>query len=244
MGRRQVLRALGALVGFGGVSGSGAGLAAEAGVGGSARATAAETQKAAKQAVVQPATGSSGVDAGETRVWLDAKFLAPGFSQQVPDAERTVYAAGRWDGMELRAFTRAEWEDWRRGGGGGERTWEACISENRARAERDLERVRLVYERDKRKVVQSVELSCERPLVCSAVLAPSLGERLADAFGDEFFLSVPNRGKAFVFPKFAGDLSRFAARVWEAYRETAYPVSYEVLEWRRGALRAVGAFEP
>ena len=93
-------------------------------------------------------------------------------------------------------------------------------------------------------VIEYAELSSAEGLVSSAVLAPEFGERFEDTLGEVLLLAVPSRSRAFVFPQLASDVSRYSNLVWNAYRETAYPVSVELFEWRKGVLRAVGLFEP
>jgi predicted Rdx family selenoprotein len=93
-------------------------------------------------------------------------------------------------------------------------------------------------------VIEFAELSSEQPLVASAVLAQELGSRFAETLGEVLLLAVPSRYRAFVFPQHGRDPSQYAGMVWEAYRETAYPVSVELFEWRNGRIKAVGAFEP
>ncbi|MEK0445127.1 MAG: hypothetical protein RLZZ399_448 [Verrucomicrobiota bacterium] len=181
--------------------------------------------------------GAALAEGGEWRVWMEARFMRPAMSAALPGAERTVIAGGRWDGEELRAFSKKEWEalgvDWA--------TFE---KEARRQSVRDWEGVEIRLERDKRKVIQFAELRSKQPLVASAVLAPGFGERFADTLGDRLWVVVPNRFQAFVFPKLAGAYEKYAGMVLQSYAATAYPVSLEVLEWSRDGWRAVGIFDP
>ena len=171
------------------------------------------------------------------RVWLEAKFLAPAVHSPVADAQTTVFAGGFWDGSQLVPFGRSQW-------GGLALNWGGFESAARARAGEDLAGVSVRFERDKRRVIEFAELSSDQPLVASAVLAPNLGARFSDTLGEVLLLAVPSRYRAFIFPKHGRDPAQYAGMVWAAYRETAYPVSVELFEWRSGRIKAVGAFEP
>jgi predicted Rdx family selenoprotein len=180
------------------------------------------------------------VGAGEEpawRVWLEARFLAPAACAPVPESQGTVFAGGFWDGSQLVPFERGQW-------GALGLKWGDFESAARQKAGGDLAGITVRFQRDKRRVIEFAELSSEQPLVASAVLAQELGSRFADTLGEVLLLAVPSRYRAFVFPQHGRDPSQYAGMVWEAYRETAYPVSVELFEWRNGRIKAVGAFEP
>ncbi len=172
----------------------------------------------------------------EWRVWLEPKFMQPAASGPVRGAERTVLAGGLWDGQELNAFSKSQWEtlglDWASFERGAlqQATW-------------DLERVEVRLDRDNRKVIRFAELRSKEPLVASAVLAPGFGERFAQTLGDSFFVAVPSRYQAFIFPKLVGDPREYTDLVVKGYKATVYPVSLELFEVSGGVLRAVGVFE-
>ncbi len=155
----------------------------------------------------------------------------------MPGAESTVFAAGFWDGSQLVPFERGRWSAL-----GLE--WGAFETVARKNAAAELLGVSLRFQRDKRRVIEFAELYSEQPWVASAVLAPGLGARFADTLGEVLFVAVPSRYRAFVFPQHGRDPAQYADLVWAAYRETAYPVSVELFEWRGGRIKAVGVFEP
>ncbi len=163
--------------------------------------------------------------------------MAPALSAPVENAQRTVLAGGRWDGTNLVAFTRKEIEASRM-------QWQTLESETRIAAANDFQKVQVTYKRDQRKVIEYAELQSKEPLVASAILAPELSTTFADSLGEVLLVVVPNRNHAFIFPQLGPDVSRYSALVWNAYRESAYPVSVELFECRNGVLRAVGLFEP
>jgi hypothetical protein len=177
-----------------------------------------------------------GEPAPEWRVWLEAKFMGAQVSAQVENAQRTLLAGGRLEGGQFVGVTRKEWQ--RTG-----LSWKGLEELAKAGAEADLKRVEAIFVRDNRNVIEFVELRSSQSLVASAVLAPQLGSRFADTLGEDLLVAVPSRSRAFIFPKHGLELSKYSAMVWEAYGETAYPVSVELFEWRSGTLKAVGMFE-
>jgi hypothetical protein len=122
--------------------------------------------------------------------------------------------------------------------------WSEFEAAARLKAEEELAGVTVRFQRDRRRVIEFVELSSEQPLIASAVLAPGLGPRFSETLGEVLLLAVPSRYRAFVFPQHGGDHAQYAGMIGAAFRETAYPVSLELFEWRRGKIRAVGTFEP
>ena len=185
-------------------------------------------------------TMTSGIFAAEAasdlRVWLEAKFLGAPVSAPVANAQRTVLAGGRLEGGQFVGFTQKEWQRMRL-------SWRGLEVLAKAGAEADFKRVELIFVRDKRRVIEFVEMRSKELLVASAILAPQLSANFVDTLGEELLVAVPSRSRAFIFPKHGLDLSKYSGMIWEAYGETAYPVSVELFEWRSGVLKAVGMFE-
>lgn len=158
-------------------------------------------------------------------------------SAPIENAQRTIRAAGYWDGSQFKAFDRKLW-------GLLNLDWPKFESKAKRANSEDLKKLQVHFKRDKRLVIEYAEITSDEGLVSSGVLAPEFGERFEDTLGDVLLLAVPSRSRAFVFPQVASDISKYSGLVWSAYRETAYPVSVELFEWRKGAMRAVGLFEP
>jgi hypothetical protein len=158
-------------------------------------------------------------------------------SAPVENAQRTVRAAGYWDGSQLKAFDRKRWGLLRL-------NWPIFETKARGANSGDFQKLQVHFKRDKRMVIEYAEITSDEGLVSSGVLAPEFGEKFQETFGDVLLLAVPSRSRAFVFPQLASDVSKYSGLVWSAYRETAYPVTVELLEWKKGTLRAVGLFEP
>src|SRR5262249_4664707 len=113
----------------------------------------------------------------------------------------------------------------------------------RANAATDLETLKPRYTRDRKKVIQYAELRSPQPIVASAVLAPKFLSLFKDTLGDAVLVVVPNRFTAFVFPQLATNYQEYSPMVFEAYHETAYPISVEVFEFSAAGIRAVGVYE-
>ncbi len=162
--------------------------------------------------------------------------MAGPVTSPVLGAHRTTFCAGRWDGKQLRPFSRLEWLETGL-------SWILLEKITCSLASADLERCLVQYKRDKRGVIEYAVLTCERNLVSSAVLAPDFSHQFNDTLGDALLLAVPNRRQAFVFPQAGPDISRYSDLVLNAYRDSTYPVSVEVFEPRQGRLRGVGVLE-
>ena len=79
--------------------------------------------------------------------------------------------------------------------------------------------------------------------MASAVLAPRFLALFRQTLGDTVLVVVPNRYTAFVFPQLATHYQEYYPMVFAAYRETAFPISVEVLEFSAAGIRAVGVYE-
>jgi predicted Rdx family selenoprotein len=170
------------------------------------------------------------------RVWLEAKFVAPAASAPIANAQRTLLAAGRWNGTQLTPFTRKEWATI-------STSWKAFDETTRAAASTDFQTVEISYKRDAKNVIEYGEMVSKQGLLPSAVRAPELAKTFASTIGEVLLIAIPSRTRAFVFPEFGGHIARYSSLIWDAYRETAYPVSIELFEIRDGAIKAVGLFE-
>jgi len=74
------------------------------------------------------------------------------------------------------------------------------------------------------------------------VLAPKFLEMFKDTLGEKVLLVVPNRFTAYVFPALASNYEEYWPMVFEAYRQTAWPVSVEVFEVSVDGFRAAGIY--
>lgn len=171
------------------------------------------------------------------RMWLEAKFLGAPVSAPVSNAERTIWAAGRWEENQLAVYTK---KDWVKLG----LKWGDFEKKAREKASEDFKTLNIVYKRDRKMVIEYAELISVEGVVSSALLSPEFGARFEDTLGEVLLFAVPSRTRLFVFPQLGADIARYSDLVWSAYRETSHPVSVEVFEWRKGEVRAVGIFEP
>jgi len=179
--------------------------------------------------------------AGETvnenawRVWLEPRSARAAVTLPIVGAERTELCAGFLTEEGPRAMTKAELA-----GLGIEMARFAARARENAGA--DLAGLKPRYVRNRKKVIEYAELRSERPVVAGAVLAPKFLELFAGTLGEKVLVVVPNRFTAFVFPALAGNHADYAPMVLAALRETAWPVSVEVLEVSADGVRCVGRY--
>jgi hypothetical protein len=166
------------------------------------------------------------------RAWLEPKSMKAPVVWPITAAQRTEIAMGRRTAEGLEPFGKAEMEP-----------TEALLTAVRENAAADLATLQPRYERDRHKVIQYAELRSTQPIVASAVLAPKFLRLFKDTLGESVLVVVPSRYTAFVFPQLATRYQEYYPMVFEAYRETAYPVSVEVFEFSASGIRAVGVFE-
>jgi len=166
---------------------------------------------------------------------LEPTFMHREVTWPIPGAERTVIAPVVVDGDEYLFPSRKIWEQFQLS--------DAEIQRRGAvAAAADLATLHPRYERDRKQVIQYAELISERPIVASAVLAPKFLDLFRDTLGDEVYLVVPSRFQAFVFPVLASNYQDYYPMVFEAYRATAWPVSFEVFELSAAGMKTVGMY--
>jgi len=169
------------------------------------------------------------------RVILEPKSMHREVSWPIPDAERTVVAPVVVDGEEYLFPSRKIWDQFH--------VEDADIQRRGAvMAAADLATLHPRYERDRRQVIQYAELTSDRPIVASAVLAPKFLDLFRDTLGDNVYLVVPNRFTAYVFPVLASNYQDYYPMVFAAYRATAWPISVEVFELGPQGMKTVGVY--
>ena len=107
----------------------------------------------------------------------------------------------------------------------------------------DLATIKPNYHRDRKQVIQFAELTSDRPIVCSAVLAPKFLDLFRDTLGDKVMLVVPNRFTAYVFPVLASNYQDYYPMVLDAFDSSTWPVSVEVFELSDKGMRTVGVYQ-
>ncbi len=154
----------------------------------------------------------------------------------IPNAQRTVLAPVRLEADDYIFPTRKVFQTLN--------VDAATIRRLAARAAAaDLATLKPRYERNRKQVIQYAELSSDRPIVASAVLAPKFLDLFQDTLGEKVLLVVPNRFTAYVFPALASNYQDYSPMVFEAFRATAWPVSVEVFEVSADGVRAVGVYQ-
>jgi hypothetical protein len=170
------------------------------------------------------------------RVLLEPKSMHREVTWEIPGAQRTVFAPVVWERDEYLFPTRKVLEE---AGVAAEGLQQLAAPAAAA----DLAMLKPRYERDRKQVIQYAELTSDRPIVASAVLAPKFLDLFKDTLGEKVLLVVPSRFTAYVFPVLASQYQEYWPMVFEAYRATAWPVSVEVFEVSKDGLRAIGVYQ-
>ncbi len=131
------------------------------------------------------------------RVILEPMSMHRQVTWEIPSAKRTVLAPVVVDGDDYLYPTKKILDQF---------GVDAAEIQKRAvkAAEADLASLKPRYQRDRKQVIQYAELRSDRPIVCSAVLAPKFLEMFKDTLGETVLLVVPNRFTAYVFPALRG----------------------------------------
>jgi hypothetical protein len=168
----------------------------------------------------------------DLRVWLEPKSMRAPVSLPIKRATRTELAFGKLTSEGLEAFPK-----------GTPPATIGLFDLAATNAAADLASLKPRYVRDRQKVIQYAELRSDQPIVASAVLAPKFLSLFRSTLGDTVLVVVPSRYVAYVFPQLATHYQDYYPLVFEAYRETAYPVSVEVFEFSKDGIRAMGVYE-
>ena len=170
------------------------------------------------------------------RVILEPKSMHREITWEIPGAQRTVFAPVVVEGDDYLFPNRKTWEQYH---------VEVAEIQRRAAvvAAEDLTKVNVRYERNGRQVIQYAELTSDRPIVASAVLAPKFLALFRDTLGEKVLLVVPNRFTAYVFPALASNYQDYYPMVLDAFSSTAWPISVEVFEVSTQGLRTVGVYQ-
>jgi len=155
---------------------------------------------------------------------------------EIPGAERTVLVPVVVDGDDYLFPSREIWDRFQ---------VDPVEIQRRAAlaAAADLATLKPRYERNNKQVIEYAELTSDRPIVASAVLAPKFLDLFRDTLGDKVLVVVPNRFHAYVFPALASNYQDYYPMVNEAYHDTAWPISVEVFEVGKEGMHAIGVYQ-
>ncbi|EDY17833.1 hypothetical protein CfE428DRAFT_4572 [Chthoniobacter flavus Ellin428] len=170
------------------------------------------------------------------RVILEPKSMHREVTWEIPGAGRTVIAPVELEGDQYRFPSRKTWDE--------SHFAPADIQRRGAiMAAADLATLKPNYHRDRKQVIQYAELTSDRPIVCSAVLAPKFLDLFRDTLGDKVMLVVPNRFTAYVFPVLASNYQDYYPMVLDAFDSSTWPISVEVFELSDKGMRTVGVYQ-
>ena len=162
--------------------------------------------------------------------------MRPPVSVEIPNAERTVLAAGyvNTDG-EPAYFSREQFAALKI-------EWPVFFEKARANASLLLDSLKPEFERDKKNVIEFATLHSENPLTAGTIFAPDFLKKFANTLGEPLLVATPNRHTVFIFPKLASRPQEYGQMVRDAYHESSHPVSLEVFELSKNGLRAAGVY--
>jgi hypothetical protein len=166
---------------------------------------------------------------------LEPKSMHRDVEWEIPGAERTVVAPIVTDGGDYLFPSKKIWDQFHL-------TREEIERRAAANAAADLSTLRPRYERNSKKVIEYAELTSDRPIVASAVLAPNFLDLFRDTLGDKVLVVVPNRFTAYVFPALASDYADYYSMVYETYHQTAWPISLELFQVSKQGWQAMGVY--
>jgi hypothetical protein len=170
------------------------------------------------------------------RIWFESKATHVPVDTAIPEAQRTVWAAGFLGEDGLTPFSKEEYAALNISA-------ETFAIRAQANAAADLKTLKPQYVRKRNKVIEYAEIHSDRPIVASAVLAAGFLNLFKDTLGEKVLLIVPNRFTAYVFPSLASNFQDYSPMILSAFHETAYPVSTEVFELSARGVRSEGLFE-
>ena len=170
-------------------------------------------------------------------VWhllIEPTFMGYEAAWPIPNAKTTVLVPARLVDGEVQPLTRKEAAD-------SDVTRNKILASAPASASAVLATLKPRYVRDRNKVIQYAVVDSDNPLPASAVLAPEFAGIFAETLGPDLIVAIPNRFRIFVFPKatFAG--LNISDLIFTEYKSTAWPVTREIFELRRGKLIAIGS---
>ena len=112
-----------------------------------------------------------------------------------------------------------------------------------AHAQSILQRTSPKFIRDRHGVIVAIRIEDQDPALSSVLLTPGFADRFANSLGKDCLVSVPNRQTVFLFPRLGSNMERFSIPLRGIYHNSVWPVSTELLEWRKGTLHAIRDFE-
>lgn len=166
---------------------------------------------------------------------IEPKFMGYDVAWTIPGARNTVLVPAHMVNGEPQPLTHAELARLKP-------SPEEIEKEARISASAESRKLKPVYERDEKGVIQYAVLASDSPLTAASVLAPEFCEQFAETLGPDILVAIPNRYKVFVFPKLSPTYQEFADIVAAEYGSSAHPVSRELFEVRNGRIRALGSY--
>jgi len=175
----------------------------------------------------------AGADDGVWHLLIEPTFMGYEAAWPIPNAKTTVLVPARVVDGEVQPLTRKEAAE-------SNVTRSKILASAPDAASAVLAGLKPRYVRDRNKVIQYAVMESDNPLTASSVLAPEFAGLFAETLGPDLIVAIPNRFRIFVFPKATFAELNISDLIFTEYKSTAWPVTREIFELRRGKLIAIG----
>lgn len=169
----------------------------------------------------------------------EPKAMRTARSQELPDAKATVVSAALEvaESPGVRTYTADEFAKLGI-------SLDSFIERARAAADKRLATLQPDYGRDGAGRVRYAVYRGESPLMASLLMAPSLARIFKNIFGDEIWVTCPDRHALYVFPAKPQEVAEFTADLRERFESDPYAASQEIFLLKEGERlpRVVGSF--
>ncbi len=165
---------------------------------------------------------------------VEPTFMGHEAAWPIPNAKTTVLVPARVVDGEVQPLLRKEVAELNI-------TRKKILASAPAAASAVLTTLKPRYVRDRNKVIQYAVVESDNPLTASAVLAPEFAGLFSETLGPDLIVAIPNRFRIFVFPKASFGSLNISDMIFTEYKSTAWPVTREIFELRRGKLIAIGS---
>jgi hypothetical protein len=170
------------------------------------------------------------------RVLIEPKFIRHEVVLPIPGSKRAELTPVLWENGEIVFPKKAEFDTLNV-------DMKTILQLARQNASDELKKLKPVFIRNRKKVIEFATLTSDSPLTASVVLSPDFLKMFDETLGPKVIVAIPNRFTVYVFPALASSYRDYSAMVSEAYRSTSYPVSMEAYEVSADGLKTIGLYE-
>jgi len=167
---------------------------------------------------------------------VEPSFMDYKMRRPIEGSQRTVLAIARIVDGEIQPLTREKKKSVHM-------TYPMIREEALQTASEVFKRMKPVFVRNKKQVIQYAFIESEDPLTASCVLAPEFAATFEKTLGPDLLLAMPTRNQVLVFSKQDDIHLRMAEGIINAYLNSNHPVSREFFALEDGNLRSLGVLE-